>query len=552
MKTYGLTTEYYMTNEDDNLDGIRVLRLQSAPPERTTLLGTDSNNRSNSADRLRHQVMCQEQNNLAKKKSGFDQSNRNGIAKGQVQSTKIARSSENELTTESNKIILDELVKQKRCKPLKKKRTSRPNSSYLENERRYLGHNEETKQKQHIKTKRPSFHTKKKAILSKTRPSESTLTAIIKSHENGEENYRLKQWIKQTEEMNLMHMNRNRTVSIDSSQSSVSEIDSNCAKRKEESGCMSLTTREATLIKVLDPDNRKSSAKSRTSESEEAHYNSQSYAHPPRTQLVLSEEKIVRIPDDNSICEINSIACLPDGRVLVSDFSNMQLKLLSTENRPILNLKLDEPPHDITVVSNSIAAAITGLAHDQVLIISVGQRLTIKRRFKSDCVCKAITSYESHIYLLCLYRYRTEIHVLSIDGVISIRFNLGNAVTSPKSISINALNGLIYIVDQNRGMYTVERCGKIVSRCFDKNIEQYIGVETDLNNSIFVSTKNPCGIYELDYDGKHLLPISFDYRAAVVKALAYNTASNSLVVGCANSEAIQVYRIHNSLSWNKR
>jgi hypothetical protein len=545
VKTYGLTTEYYMTNDgSDDLGEIRILRLQSAPPERTATESTDTCNRANSAYGLKTQGMFSGNDYRLNTKSGLNQIDTYGVT-----------DEKNEQSKSTTRVPISEQTRNKRttytAKYEAKTKLSEQNQTYRKKHDR-----KREKQSVQIKKKRP--------ILSKKRPDESKLISIIKSHESRREEHRLKQWIKHTEEMSKLYSNCNTTPKdaadndnlepdknvLESDDNDYDECDS-CDTEKVVS-TVPLTTKEASVIQVINPDDRLYSAKSRTSESEEAHYNNQSYAHPPRTQLVLSKEQIIRIPDDIRVCEINSIACMPDGRILVSDFSNMELKMVSFENGDIRHLKLEDPPHGITVISNSIAAAITGLAYDALLIISVGQTLTVKRHFKTDCVCKAIDSYESHIYLLCLYRYRTEVRIVSIDGVTSIRLNLGHAVSSPKGIAINELNGLIYIIDQNRGLFTVERCGKIISRCFDKNIEQYNSVEVDLNNNIFVSTKNPCGIYELDYDGKHLLPIFIGYGAEIVKTFAYDLANNTLVVGCINSETIQIYKIHNSLAWREK
>lgn len=545
VKSNGMVTEYYLNdNEDDDIfEGIRVLRIKSAPPETSLKRTTDVNNR--------HQT----------------KTDPTACEMAQWQNRKLLESVEHSKDTcQSNDILSIRL--QQRCR------------SAYSSRRKYIESNE-TKRSQGAKSEQRDSKTKikllkmprmdngrcprKKTILSKKRPSESSLNAMIKRYESRGETERLKEWIKQTDEMNRIYKIEKAKLSTKPDNDDIKpkdEVDEVYAANvndvlddydDEHSALLPtipLMVKEATVIKTVNPNERQSSAKSRASDSEEFLYNSQVFALRPKSQVILTAEQIIRLPEDERMSEINSIACMPDGRIVVSDFSNMLIKMFRVGWGKASKLILDEPPHGVAVVSNSTLAVISGFAYDRLLVVSAGQCLVIKRRYNTGCVCKAIASHESHIYLLCLYRYKTEVRIVNTDGVVSIRLYLGHAIPSPQSIAVRATNGLIYIVDKLRGVLGVE-LGKIVSHSFDKNIENYLGIAMDINNNIFVCTRTPCGIYELSQNAKHMMPILLGYGVENVTAVAFNSASNSLVVACAKCETIQIYKINDTLHLKK-
>ncbi|XP_052812754.1 uncharacterized protein LOC128240252 [Mya arenaria] len=306
-----------------------------------------------------------------------------------------------------------------------------------------------------------------------------------------------------------------------------------------------LLMKQATFIKAPDPE-RKVSAKSRASKEEELLYNHQNYARRPRTKLVLTSEQIVQMQDDSHPCEVNGIACMPDGRILVSDFTNIAVKLFRTDWRHASRLALDELPRGITAVSNVLAAVITGLARDHLLLISVGNGLEISKRYNTGCMCTSIDSYGSHIYILCQSNFKAEVRVMNTEGVVNIRISLDRVIATPTAIAVNPLNGVMYITDATQGVHVVET-GMPVKRTSDKNIERYHGVAIDLNNTVYVCSERVSGVHELSYDGKHLMPVLLGYDDEGPRMVCYNQATNTLVTSSSKGGTIQIYKIIDQL-----
>lgn len=265
-----------------------------------------------------------------------------------------------------------------------------------------------------------------------------------------------------------------------------------------------LLTREATFIKVRNSNRKITSARSRATEEENSIYGSTLYVRKPRSKLTLTDEQIVRLPTDKHMCEIGGVACTEDGKLAVSDFNNKTVKLFASGSNMCLSLVLDEPPHGIACVSNDTLVVIYGLPRDQLIVISAVYELQVRNRFRTGCLCKAVTSFNAHIYLLCVYNYTTEVRISDTEGVVSIRMSLDNMIPAPVDIAVNPQDGVIYVVDETRGVNCVET-GRAVKRISDMNIDSFQGVVVDKSNNVFVCTTSPGGIYEISYDGRHLV-----------------------------------------------
>lgn len=544
----GLVTDYYMNGAIDLVQDITVLRLQSAPPNRAPTTSKDEPQRPRSMHLTAQRDMVQWQNRK--------------ILESVEHERELNASDDESTTLNPTKTYYSGGTSGER-KHTRRKKVFESSKSELKDKRKLNQHNHANKIKhlQRATRENANISNKKccqaeKAVLSEKQFCRSSLKAATKNYQTSTETQRLRKWITQTEEMNKVHQNvsirfrgmgTKTTDGVDEVyEANVDEYLSDFNVVQANLSIVPLMIKEATVITIANCAERQSSARSRTSDAEEDAYTNQSYAIRPTTQLFLTVEQIVRLPEDEKTCEINSISCMQDGRIIVSDFNNKLIKMFRVGWGRASSLYLDEPPHGVTVVANTTLAVISGLAYDRLLVINVGQYLTIKRRFKTGCVCRSICSYESHIYLLCLFRYKTEIRILNTDGVVSIRINLGHAIPSPKSIAVKPTDGHIYIADQSRGIFVVNR-GRIVSRSSDKHIDSYYDVVVDINNNVFVCTNNPCRIYELNYDGKHMMPILLDDGVQDVRAIAVSTANNSLIAGCANSETIQIYKIIDTL-----
>ena len=263
-------------------------------------------------------------------------------------------------------------------------------------------------------------------------------------------------------------------------------------------------TKETTFIKVPDPNRNVSSAKSRATDEDILLHNRYLYRRHAKANLDILDEQIIRLPTDEGTCEIKGLSCLPDGRIAVSDFRNRSIKVISNGYNTALALVLDEPPNDVTTVGKTSLMAIYGLACDQLIVITVDKKLTLEKRFRTGCVCKSLTNYNSCVYLLCVFNFNTEVRVLNVDGVVSMRMSLRHIVPDPVSITLNPHNGVIFISDKLRGVYCVET-GREVKRFSDKHVESYHAITADGNNNVFVCTEQAGGIYEVAVEERHLV-----------------------------------------------
>lgn len=528
IKTYGLVTEFYLSEINNEDDG-DVLRLQSPVPESSADLYNKLHNtdiRSNIANDTilvpGHDIVNKNINMIKWQDKKLLESVELNHG-GEIQPThrrkactkrtkKIFESCESEL---KEVIKTERAEKQKKVKHLKKVRNE--NMNVMKNTVNHRSVNSGSKSK----TIKAKYEVETDAI-------------------------RLKKWIKQTEEMNKAYEQTKNSLRKDVNKQCTDGVDEVYAANveiipstnSEPPPFMNITIKNAKLLNNA----RISSAKSQTSDSDEIKYRKQTYASRPRNRLSLFAEHSLRSPNDKNHCKINGVSCMPDGRIVVTDQNNKNIKLFRVGFSKAIEFHLDDPPNGITVVSNTLLAVIAGVLYDRLYLMSVGQSMTVLKRFKTGCECKAVSSYQSHVYLLCLYRFKTEVRVLNTDGVVILRHAFGHMIPSPTGIALNQTNGLMYITDKSEGVYKCES-GRILSTTFDDNIGEYKGLVCDADSVVYVTTKDPIGIYEVSLTGKHLMPLVFSSNLQDLDAIAYNDALNCVIVCCNKTGTLSIYSV---------
>ncbi|KAH3883599.1 hypothetical protein DPMN_007559 [Dreissena polymorpha] len=120
----------------------------------------------------------------------------------------------------------------------------------------------------------------------------------------------------------------------------------------------------------------------------------------------------VRIPSDSVTCDISGICVLPDGQVLVADFDNKRVKLLSQQYQVVSHWDVNAYPRAICLITpNEVAVAVND--HNskihEVQFITVNQgKLVSGRKFQLQHECTCITHHLGDLFVTSgkeLYKY---------------------------------------------------------------------------------------------------------------------------------------------------
>ncbi|XP_052212072.1 uncharacterized protein LOC127831123 [Dreissena polymorpha] len=118
----------------------------------------------------------------------------------------------------------------------------------------------------------------------------------------------------------------------------------------------------------------------------------------------------VRIPSDSVTCDISGICVLPDGKVLVVDWTNKNVKLLNQQYQVVSHLDVNAWPFDICLIAPSeVAVTVNASNIHEVQFITVNQgKLVPGRKFQLQHECRGIAHQNGDLFVtsgkeLCKY-----------------------------------------------------------------------------------------------------------------------------------------------------
>ena len=123
-----------------------------------------------------------------------------------------------------------------------------------------------------------------------------------------------------------------------------------------------------------------------------------------------------KLTDDGSTPEITGIAVMPTGEAVLCDFNNYKLKLLDSSDAITTSLKLNNPPHDVSVVDDK-TVIITLPWSKQLQYVQVFPQLALGRVLKLDKMCWVVHVTCGKIFTSCHNNPgKGEVRILGLDG----------------------------------------------------------------------------------------------------------------------------------------
>ena len=250
----------------------------------------------------------------------------------------------------------------------------------------------------------------------------------------------------------------------------------------------------------------------------------------------------IRIPDDNGKPDITGCCFMPDGKAVLCDYYNYQIKILDTFWRLISNLELASRPFDVSVHNDT--DIITTIPEErQLQILAVTPQLRIIRTIQLDKECWGVDVSGCEIYITCDLLEKGEIRVLDIDGNERRRICKSKETGTymfkdPNYITVSAFSGKIYVTDRMTRILTcLTSYGQLVYQYKDEKVQDLAGILVDSANNVLLCDLSSHTVHIITADGrKHGTLLSLEDGLNGQRAVSYRSSDNTLMVGCMRTE----------------
>ena len=247
-------------------------------------------------------------------------------------------------------------------------------------------------------------------------------------------------------------------------------------------------------------------------------------------------------------CSVVGIDCFLDGKIVLIDNSNNNVKLFSSVYQPLGNLDLPGQPADVAIVTDQkVAVSIPSESRLAFIRIS-GCSLSLIRTLKTTSKYVRITGRCEEIYALCDSKGEgcVWIHVLNKYGevVTFIQLDLSQSATKSSevpSLAVSPAGGTIYLSDNNHYLYAFGLDGRLIFKHKNLNIFNVTSLAAD-STSVYVCCKALDSVYRVRYDGADSDKV-IGKSKGLLAPQSVAVKGNLLLVGLCDSYVVQMYSI---------
>jgi hypothetical protein len=258
----------------------------------------------------------------------------------------------------------------------------------------------------------------------------------------------------------------------------------------------------------------------------------------------------VRVRTDKKPCYITGATFLFDGRVILADDSNKNVKLFGTDYKPLSSITLNSSPRDIATISH-VEIAVTLPNEKMVQIFKIGTKDIEKDRSQVLSIdCYGITFHEDEMYVTSGWSSEREIQVLKSSGEFSKKIRLSKGVFRyPLYITIDPKSKTMYVSDYINGVIALDMGGKMVFQCINKDIGTYYkGLTVTTPGQLYVCTWQQNGVQRVHIDGKKMETV-LNWKISERRkplAAAYTSKTKRLVLSfCGDKrDVLSIYKFY--------
>lgn len=250
----------------------------------------------------------------------------------------------------------------------------------------------------------------------------------------------------------------------------------------------------------------------------------------------------VKLLGDKNNPWITGCAFMSDGQLVLADYNNKNIKVLSSLLKICSSLKVDSPPRGLAVKDNAqIVVALPELKTLQ--FVQVVPSLQTGKTIQLDKKCYGVTIVDECIYVLCHDDPgNSEVRILNVAGKlikkISITFRF------PYYFSVGTGSKNIFVSDwATSTLACLTSGGNTIYTYCDANMNHPRQPVVDDEDNVLVPAEDSINIHMFTAGGKHHGVLFETSESRKPCSLAYRRSDDLLVVGCRDKNALIIVNL---------
>ena len=269
------------------------------------------------------------------------------------------------------------------------------------------------------------------------------------------------------------------------------------------------------------------------------------------TDLAIDSSRKVNIQlsSDSDCPNITGCTFMSDGVVVLCDWGNSNLILLSDAFNVKERLHLDSKPRDVSPVnSNNVMVTIPN--KKKLQLIQVIPSLKIDRSINVGRMCLGVQVVDDLIYVTCHNDPgEGEVLVLDMNGTVSHRLGQPDKKPSmfsrPFYITVCLSSRKMFITDWDTHIVScLMSDGTVVYQYKDEKLRGLAGICVDGGGNVIVCGWSSDNVQVIRADGtKCCTLLTSQDGVSRPFSLAYRQSDNTIVLGCQNHNNLLVYKM---------
>ncbi|KAH3774351.1 E3 ubiquitin-protein ligase TRIM33-like [Dreissena polymorpha] len=263
-------------------------------------------------------------------------------------------------------------------------------------------------------------------------------------------------------------------------------------------------------------------------------------------KAVLAGQFNVRLPEDSNVCGLKGAVFLADGRIVMADYDNHNVKMFDSKLYRGSQLRLSSGPWDVEVTGpKEIAVSLP--FESKIQFISVTDQMKTTRAIKMDMDCYGLVCRNQELIVVCNdYLIGPAVQVVSLTGRVKQTIDTDRSgrriLTDPYYLTVTPTGKLIYVSDKDR-IVCMDRHGNVTSVYQDQALRNARGVDIDNEGNLYVCGYMSNTVHQITMHG-------IDFRCLIDKeelwdpwSVKFNESNGTILVTCDNCDTIKVFTL---------
>ncbi|XP_052260582.1 uncharacterized protein LOC127864742 [Dreissena polymorpha] len=254
----------------------------------------------------------------------------------------------------------------------------------------------------------------------------------------------------------------------------------------------------------------------------------------------------VFIPSDTDTCIITAICVLPDGKVLVADYTNKKVKLLDQQYQVLSHFGVTNNVLDMCLITPSeVAVAVydDSKKHEVQFITVTQSKLVSGRKFRLQHECTGIAHYQGDLFICsgeALFKY-----TLSGKQVCRLYEDQSDEMTVD-NCAVSPTGDRLYIISyQQDKLLTLARDGTLLATYTDPALQLPRGLHVTPAGQVLVCGELFSNVLQVGREGKSKLATlaTQEDGLRLPASVCYSSTTSSIIVGQDWDDNILVFRV---------